>query len=261
MSRSMRKIVVGALVVGIAASQTGCKRKRAGAGDDTSAKDAAPPRSPTTPRAPAARPHGPGLAPGTYVVSHVDVEVEPTDFKGRAWDRGVLEAAPDLGVEVLVDGARVGRCDMIDDTTHGTCKIDKPIDLTSTSVLALNVIDRDLAVDDPVGEARLDDPSDWALKQALPMSTAGQVRTATITLEAGPTWWARNAPSVVAGGTVVGAGAALLLLFLYRRRQRQDADLAPAPVAAPAPSYTQCTHCAKRIVATLAVCDHCGARQ
>ena len=71
---------------------------------------------------------GAGLPPGRYRIVDVRVEAEPTQH-GEPWDRSEAEsgAAPDLQVEVRLDGKPIASCNGPQDSTFARCKLDLEI--------------------------------------------------------------------------------------------------------------------------------------
>jgi hypothetical protein len=281
----MRWIVVGA-AIGVALG--GCTRAHERVdGDRPSSAAAGPGSAASTGTAGTATgsaagapalsplPTGPGLAPGTYRLTRVEVAALPTTATGHAWD--IRGGAPDLSVEVRIDGAVVDHCRVADDQLAGACQLDALIDLGPSTVLTVTVIDRDLAADDAVGTATLADPSRWGLDLALPMAPTDRLDAARIFLAAGPTWWAEHQDELVRLAMFGIALAGVLAWFIHGRRQeraeaaraiardeaaatRRHAAAVAEATAVLAASLKPCAHCATAIAQTDAVCPNCGAR-
>lgn len=179
------------------------------------------------------QPHlaGPGVEPGPYRIVALEVEAEPRARHGRAWDAGgpPIEL-PDLRARIVVDGREVARCDGADDSLRARCELDVAIDVEPHSVVVIDVIDRDVIVDDPVGTATLADPSTWDVGRALLVPTTDRLRAASLELVARPTLAGEIA--VRATGATLGIGLATAALVGVRRRRR-DRGIA---LASPPPS-------------------------
>lgn len=82
-----------------------------------------------------------------YSIRDVSVQVPTTDPNGAAWDAG--GGAPDLKLEVLVNGTSVAMTPAVQDQFSATFAGPFNVTLIAGSSLELSVLDEDLTVDDP----------------------------------------------------------------------------------------------------------------
>jgi hypothetical protein len=192
-----------------------------------------------------------GLAPGTYRIDSLRIDIEPTNSKGRAWD---VKPSPDPEPKAVlsVGNRNVATC-RADEKLSLSCTVDVDIDVDAGTEIRIEVWDEDALSDDVVGNAVLSDPSGWALGTDLAMTSSGRVRRAVVRLVPKPTWWQAHRWHilVVAGGLLVSIGG----LVAYRR-----GSVHLAAAAAPPPPPRRCGHCEALLDVTSIVCGHCGAR-
>lgn len=234
-------------VAGCKAAKEWADRAKTGSGSDAgSAVEEAPPPPPP-------KPSGPGLPAGRYRVVEVAVEVMATADRGKPWDtaRGSVPA-PDLLLDVHVDGKRIAQCAASDNNVRARCRLDAPFELDERTVLGVDIADDDGDGDkDPIGAALLDDPSHWGIAMELPLVPQGRVRAAVVVLAHVPSFWQQHRAQIMA--IVIGFASALLVTGLFRRSL-----LAPDPAPAAPP---RCQHCGTRISRRASKCEHCGAPQ
>jgi len=162
---------------------------------------------------------GAGLTPGRYRIVDVRVEAEPTQH-GKPWDRSEAESgvAPDLQVEISLDGKPIASCNGPQDSIFARCKLDLEIEVDRATQVSMVVNDRDSVFDDFVGSATLRDPSHWDVDLDLPMATSSDLRTAVLVLARVPPLWQIVKHRVLAG--LVGTLAAIAFVIARRRRAR-----------------------------------------
>jgi hypothetical protein len=254
-----REFVVIGVALGLAAG--GCKklkeklseqREPAPAEEDEvgSGSGAAPVEEPI----PVVVPDGPGLPPGKYKLIDVVVQVRPTNGKRERWDDRT-GPDPDLKVVISVDEDEVARCSSKDSVT-AVCHPRKEIEITAATQIAMDVVDVDAIVDDPIGGAVLSNPSRWGAGMDLPLQPSGRVLAARIRFERVPTWWELNRGRMI--GLAVGIGGALLVLGVFRRGLLVKDPEPPPP--APPPPPPRCSHCDALVVRGALACHHCGAK-
>lgn len=192
-----------------------------------------------------AYPDGPGLSPGAYKLVEVQVEALPTTAKGKAWDDAPGDA-PDLEIVVHVDGERIVRCKAGADTLVGRCKLHDEVRIDAASRIQLTVFDADTAFDDVIGHATLSDPTRWGTGMAMPLVPAERVRSATLILARGATWWDVHRFQLI--GVAGGIAFALGVLGMWR------SSLLPPP-----PTVPHCAYCDALLAAADQKCPSCGA--
>jgi len=162
----------------------------------------------------------------------VGVEVEPTNAFGHAWDRGKTTAAPDVEIEIRIDGKKVRTCPVVQDALRADCAVPDTGGLPGDLDIALVVLDKDVIADDTIGHARGTLPAGSVGR--VPLHVDGQVARAWI--EAAPVPAPRfHRPFALGLGAVAGVLVALGLLATFRRRfltpghgHRAAGPLAPA---------------------------------
>jgi hypothetical protein len=198
-------------------------------------------------------PDGPGVSSGTYHVVELRIEALPTDTRGKAWDPAGPEQDPDLEVTVSV-GKKRESCRLPNNRLEGRCQLDLEIAIDWSTRIDMDVIDRDDLVDDPVGTAALESPSRWGTEMDLPMMPSGRLRSATIVLKRGPSWWDLYGARVI--GLCAGSVLALIAIGSFRKT-----FLPPPPPSPPAPRIPACSHCGAVLAASATMCTNCGAVQ
>ncbi|MEJ7596364.1 MAG: hypothetical protein WKG01_00525 [Kofleriaceae bacterium] len=212
---------------------------------------------------PILRPDGPGLSAGRYRLVEVVVEAEPFKRRAETWDAAPADA-PELEVEVAVDGKHVATCAPEHDSLTTRCVLEVEISIDERSIISLEVQDDDHLLSDPVGGATLGDPGTWGLGIALPMVHKDRVKAASIVLRAVPTWWALYGWRVIGSGAGIALG--LLALAVFRRSlfvvhaRELVVDPPVAPVAPVAP-VVPCLACDQPLAPGTTICSKCGAAQ
>jgi hypothetical protein len=121
-----------------------------------------------------------GFSPGRYRLTNISFKVAETKANGSNWD--AMGGKPDPFITVMLDGAPVDTC-LQRDIFEGHCTSEKVLTLTEQSSLKLEVWDKDVSENDPVGTASLDNiMSNGRPYSAIEMTTSGQLQSATVTL-------------------------------------------------------------------------------
>ena len=156
---------------------------------------------------------GSGVAKGRHRLVEVGVVVRAHKRDGDPWDEPSPE--PDPRIEVWLAGKRVAACDT-DDAYEATCALDNTIAIDSDTLIELKVLDKDIAANDRIGEARLGGLTSRGTQDArLPMQVRGQLEAAHIRLTHMPTWLDRYKARIV--GLLIGVLAGLLLWFAFEK--------------------------------------------
>jgi hypothetical protein len=120
-----------------------------------------------------------GFSPGRYRLTSVSFKVAETKADGRAWD--AVGGRPDPFITVMIDGAPVDTC-LQKDVFAGQCPSEKVVTLTDQSTLQIDVLDKDISENDPIGTASLDNiMSAGRPYSAIELTTQGQLQSATVT--------------------------------------------------------------------------------
>jgi hypothetical protein len=82
-----------------------------------------------------------------YSITNVQVTVPTTDPQGAPWDVG--GGAPDLLLEISVDGAKVADAPAVPDQFSATFTGPFSVTLIGGSALVVSILDEDLTVNDP----------------------------------------------------------------------------------------------------------------
>ncbi len=120
------------------------------------------------------------LTPGDYKITQVAVEAAATKASGRTWDAS--QGAPDLLVEVLVDGKVVHTCRRVKNQHSAVCNPGTTIHISENTKLSVKVTDLDAMFHDHVGLAQAGHLLRQRQYRAIRMRTTGQLQSATITL-------------------------------------------------------------------------------
>lgn len=119
-------------------------------GAATSAPPADPNRSTTDPARTTVAARPPIQNPMQLVA--LEVRIPYSKPNGRAWDVG--EGAPDPLIHVRQDGYEIYTSPVVQDRFTARFELDPPIELDRTTNFEVEVIDKDVAANDPVGTAR-----------------------------------------------------------------------------------------------------------
>jgi hypothetical protein len=196
-------------------------------------------------RPPTPRPSGPGLAPGKYKLKALSVAAFTTTARNKAWD-DAPGAEPDMHVLVNVDGKQITRCKPTDDRFAGLCTFDDvEFEITATSTIMFDVLDRDSLLDDPIGKATLDDPSAWGVGMEMQLVPTRRLKSASITLARVPTWWDLHGTNVLvfAGLLVVGIAGGIALSNRREKRKVSSAGRICGACGARLANYAKCSDC------------------
>lgn len=130
------------------------------------------------------------LTTGWYRISAVEVTLRGLKPDGKGWDIG--SGAPDPIVELRINGQLVGVCSS-DDTYAPNCgpffvgkRVYVDIGFLKSNPISISVEDKDIAADDYVGSAHIDDRSMMHTDTPIELVTEGALMSASITLTPSP---------------------------------------------------------------------------
>lgn len=185
-------------------------------------------------------------------ITGIELEVEPTNAKGKPWDRAKGSIAePDLVVKLRANGHKLTTCNAGDDSVKGYCQLDETIDVTPGTRIELEVFDDDdglVSTGDKIGTGVIEGPS-VAGPTTLPFEVKGQVKRAAITVEPVPTWFDNHRAGFA--GLGLGILGALGLVGVFRNKL-----LVADP---PPPAMPKCAHCSATVRKRDRRCFNCGA--
>jgi hypothetical protein len=195
----------------------------------------------------------PGVAYANAVrITEIAIEVEPTNARGKPWDRSKDSIAePDLVIKLGANGHKLTSCDAGDDSVRGFCLLDETIDVVPDTRIELEVYDDDGGVISPGDHIGTGVIHHVAVTEAATLSfeLKGRIKSATLTVAPVPSWFDKHKPHFL--GFVIGIAGALGLIGGFKTKL-----LAPDP---PPPPMPKCAHCSAELRKRDRRCFNCGA--
>ena len=195
----------------------------------------------------------PGVAyAGGMRITGIALEVEPTNAKGKPWDRAKDSIAePDLVVKLRANGHKLTSCNAGDDSVKGYCQLDETIDVVPGTRIELEVFDDDdnlVSIGDKIGSGVIAGPA-VSGPTTLRFELKGRITWASLTVEPVPTWFDNHRAGFA--GLGLGILGALGLVGVFKTKL-----LVADP---PPPAMPKCAHCNATVRKGDQRCFNCGA--